>query len=267
MKNALWLSLSLLAAPSAMADEYHIGDPWEEWNRPIFEFNKKLDDSAIRPMAESYRDVVPRPARVGVRNVFSNLDDAYQAVNNLLQGNVGAAASDFLRFGFNTTWGFLGVLDIASEAGIHKHDEDAGKTLQAWGVPPGPYVVLPVLGPSTVRDAVGTLVSLQMLDPVLYVSEAPALAWAARGIDTREALLEVTDTLSDMALDEYLLIRDIYAESRGESVLGDQGEDDCCVASEGAAQQSTIPVEDVPVPVSQEQAPAPVQSEACDAED
>src|SRR5471032_3070838 len=129
-------------------------DPYEKFNRAMFKFNDTVDQVALKPAATAYRNVLPTFVQTGVNNFFGNLADAWSAVNNLLQGKGEAGMTDVTRFALNSTLGLAGLLDIASEAGLQKHKEDFGQTLGHWGVPSGPYLMLPILGPSTVRDTV-----------------------------------------------------------------------------------------------------------------
>ena len=128
-------------------------DPWENWNRKVFNFNEDVDKAVLKPVATVYSDVVPQPVRRGVSNFFSNFADAWSAINNMLQGKFEAGFEDATRVGANTLFGLFGILDVASEMGLEHHYEDFGQTLGRYGVGAGAYVVLPILGPSTVRDA------------------------------------------------------------------------------------------------------------------
>lgn len=128
-------------------------DPLEGYNRAMFTFNEKVDKAVLKPVAEAYDYVTPKPVKIGVGNFFSNLADPWIGLNNLLQGKPAEALSDWMRFMVNTVFGFAGLLDIASEAQLPKHDEDFGQTLAVWGVGEGPYFVVPFFGPRTVRDA------------------------------------------------------------------------------------------------------------------
>jgi len=190
------------------------GDPIEPANRPVFAFNQGLDHKVVRPVAEGYEAHVPGPVRSCVRNVFSNLGDIFTSVNQLLQGEPGNAVSDISRFGINTTVGVLGCFDPASSMGLDKHKRDFGETLALWGVPPGPYVVLPLLGPSTVRDAFG-LVPGWFFDPTNYVAGPAALALkGTQTVSTRSSNLKASDLIDSAALDPYLFTRDAFLAHR-----------------------------------------------------
>lgn len=190
-------------------------DPFEPFNRAMFTFNDKLDKVAVKPAAEVYSDVLPSFVQTGIGNFFGNLGDVWTAVNNFLQGKAADGASDVMRVAVNTFMGFGGVLDIATEAGIPKHKEDFGQTLGKWGVKSGPYIVLPVLGSSTLRDTVATPLDLyadpwQQKDPVRWRNTGTVI----RLIDQRAAVLDAGNLLEDAALDKYEFVRDAYLQRR-----------------------------------------------------
>ncbi len=191
-------------------------DPLEGYNRAMFGFNEGVDKAIIKPVASGYKTVMPEFARTGVTNFFSNLRDVWIGVNNILQGKVGAGASDFGRFGINTTIGLLGLFDIASNAGFEKHNEDFGQTLGRWGVGSGAYVVLPILGPSSVRDGLSLLAVDWRGDPLWYVGNIPTRneLVGVRLVDGRANLLDVGRLAEEAALDHYAYIRDAYLQRR-----------------------------------------------------
>jgi phospholipid-binding lipoprotein MlaA len=191
-------------------------DPLEGYNRAMFGFNQGVDNAIIKPMATGYKKVVPAIARTGVSNFFSNLRDIWIGVNNILQGKVGAGASDFGRFAINTTVGILGLFDIASNAGLEKHNEDFGQTLGRWGVGSGAYVVLPILGPSTVRDGLSLFLVDWHGDPLWYVRDVPVRyeLMGLRLVDTRANLLDVSRLAEEASLDTYAYVRDAYLQRR-----------------------------------------------------
>jgi phospholipid-binding lipoprotein MlaA len=190
-------------------------DPLEPFNRKMMEFNEGLDSIALKPAATAYRNVLPPLVRTGVSNFFGNLGDAWSGVNSLLQMHLGDAGENFLRFSFNTVFGFAGVLDIASELNVERHKEDFGQTLGRWGVPSGPYLMLPFFGPSTVRDALALPVDRRG-DPVYYISDWDARwsLYVLHAIDQRANLLRVTSVLGEAALDKYSFTRDAYLQRR-----------------------------------------------------
>jgi phospholipid-binding lipoprotein MlaA len=191
------------------------GDPLEGYNRAMFGFNEGVDKAVVKPVASAYKTVMPEVARTGVINFFSNTGDVWIGVNNILQGKVGAGASDFGRFGMNSTVGILGLIDVASNAGMDKHNEDFGQTLGRWGVGSGAYVVLPILGPSTVRDGLSLLVDWYG-NPLRYVGNVPTRneLTGLRLVDTRANLLDVSRMAEEAALDHYAYVRDAYLQRR-----------------------------------------------------
>ena len=206
------LLLALCAAGAARAQVY---DPLESVNRVIFNINDALDRDVVRPIAQGYVDIVPSLVRRGVSNVFGNVGDAFSAINNLFQGKKDPFGSDLSRVLVNSTFGLGGIFDIATAAGLEKYGEDFGQTLGWWGVGTGPYLVLPLLGPSNVRDA-GGLVAHSLIDPVGEVTPAAAQyeLIGLRVLDVRAGLLGTDDLLQDAALDKYTFIRSAYTQRR-----------------------------------------------------
>lgn len=191
-------------------------DPWEPMNRNIFEFNQKLDKYALKPVSQTYQFVVPEFFRDGISNMFSNISDVYTAGNNVLQGKPKEALDDVCRVIVNTTFGIAGFFDVASQGGIDKHKEDFGLTLGHWGIGNGPYLVLPVLGESSVRDTVGWVVDIQTDILLQQVSNIPVRnsITALRLVDIRTKLLGATDLLDEAAFDKYTFTRDAYLQRR-----------------------------------------------------
>lgn len=208
------LSLGLLGG-CATAGAGDPRDPLEPINRAVHTFNDGLDAVIFKPAAEVYQAVLPSPVRTGVGNVFSNLNDIIVMLNNLLQGKGIAALNDLSRVMFNTTIGLLGVFDVASELGIEKNNEDFGQTLGYWGFGDGPYLVLPVLGPSSLRDAVGRFGDYKT-DPVTYIdpSRDRNVVQVARAVVKRADLLAASKVLQTAAIDEYQFLRDAYLQRR-----------------------------------------------------
>lgn len=190
-------------------------DPFETFNRAMFGFNEGLDQVVIRPLAKGYDFIMPTVARTGVSNFFANVDDIWVSINNLLQGKPVEAASDLGRVLVNTTLGVGGLIDWASDMGLEKHDEDFGQTLARWGVGDGAFVVLPVIGPRTVRDGVGWGVD-SFVDPVYRIDNLPTRNGAAalRLVENRAQLLPLDKTLEAAALDKYSYVRDAYLQRR-----------------------------------------------------
>jgi phospholipid-binding lipoprotein MlaA len=197
------------------ASSGHPKDPVEGFNRAVFAFNEGLDSVIFKPVAQGYEAVMPDPVRTGVTNFFGNIADLFVGVNNLLQGKPGQAASDLGRVLVNSTIGILGIFDVATSAGLEKHEEDFGQTFGRWGVGDGAYVVLPFFGPRTVRDTAG-LVLDSMADPVSDIDHVPTrnTLLALRIIDTRADLLPADKVIEEAALDKYSYIRDGYLQRR-----------------------------------------------------
>ncbi|MDP1526646.1 MAG: VacJ family lipoprotein [Rhodocyclaceae bacterium] len=190
-------------------------DPVEGFNRAMFAFNEGLDAVIIKPVAKGYDAVMPTPVRTGVTNFFGNIADLFIGVNNLLQGKPAEAASDIGRVLVNSTIGILGLIDVASDMGMEKHEEDFGQTFGRWGVGDGAYVVLPVFGPRTVRDTVGLVLDVKA-DPVANVDDVSTrnTLLALRMVDNRADLLPADKVIEEAALDKYAYIRDGYLQRR-----------------------------------------------------
>jgi len=190
-------------------------DPLEPLNRGVYRFNDAVDTAVLKPVATVYQDVTPGPVRTGVNNFFGNIGDLWSSANAAFQLRPREAGENLMRFSVNTVLGLGGVLDIASEAGIPRTRLDFGQTLGRWGAPAGPYLVLPILGPSSVRDGTGLLVDLSV-DPVSGMNDVSARnsVTALRVVDTRAGLLRATTLLEGAALDPYSFTRDLYLNRR-----------------------------------------------------
>jgi phospholipid-binding lipoprotein MlaA len=199
-------------------------DPWEGFNRPVFVFNDTLDTYALKPLAQGYQAVTPQFLEDGIHNMFSNVGDVGNLANNLLQGKVHAAGVDTSRLIFNTTFGLLGFFDVASKMDLRKSDEDFGQTFGTWGVGSGPYLVLPLLGPSTARDALSKIPD-SLLEPYPYISDVPARnsIHALGVVDTRASLLSAEKLVTG---DKYVFIRNAYLQNREFKVTDGQVVDD-----------------------------------------
>lgn len=217
---ALLLGAALLGG-CASGPNAHPRDPLEPFNRGVSEFNEAVDGAVLKPVATAYRDVTPDLVRTGVSNFFGNLRDVWSALNATLQLKPRAAAENALRVGVNTAFGFGGLLDIASEMGIERTTLDFGQTLGRWGVPSGPYLVLPIFGPSTFRDAAGFGVESKgdLVSKVDHIPTRNSL-YALRAVETRANLLRATTMLEGAALDKYSFTRDIYLQRR-QSLIDD----------------------------------------------
>lgn len=200
-------------------------DPLESYNRAMFQFNDQVDRYVLKPVAEGYDTITPDPIQKGISNFFSNLDDVIVIFNDLLQLKFTQFLSDTTRVLVNSTLGMGGLIDIASDMGLKKHDEDFGQTLGYWGVPAGPYFVMPFLGPSTIRDAPSDFVDASQFDPVwqeihegfptVRRDESTSYSLAAgRIIDLRASLLKAENIMEEAALDRYSFMREAYLQRR-----------------------------------------------------
>ncbi len=195
-------------------------DPWEGFNRGVHAFNTDFDNAILKPVAEGYVRIVPKTARTGVTNFFSNLGDVVVLANDLLQFKFRQAASDFSRLVWNTTVGLGGLIDVATPMGLTKHSEDFGQTLGYWGAGSGPYLVLPFLGPSSLRDGTGRLVDYTQFDLIGEIGDDTA-RYAVIGlnvVDIRAGLLRTTRLVDQGALDPYLFLRESYLQMRENQV-------------------------------------------------
>ncbi|MSQ49971.1 MAG: VacJ family lipoprotein [Betaproteobacteria bacterium] len=209
----LALLLAGVAGCATTGGDHH--DPLEGFNRAVYSFNDGFDEAVGKPVASAYRDLLPGPLRSGVRNFFANLADLWIGANNLLQGKPADTVTDWARFAFNSTVGIFGLIDVATEIGLEKHDEDFGQTFGRWGVGDGAYLVWPILGSSNVRDSVGLVLDFG-LDPVLRhlpVRARNALT-VLRATGTRADLLDASRILEEAALDKYVFQRDAYRQRR-----------------------------------------------------
>ncbi len=209
------MAVAALGLLAGCASSGNPKDPIEGFNRAMFAFNEGLDTAIIKPVATGYDAVLPSPIRTGVTNFFSNIEDLFIGVNNLLQGKVPQAFSDLGRVVINTTVGLLGVIDFATDAGLEKHDEDFGQTFGRWGVGNGAYVVVPLFGPRTARDTVGLILD-SAVDPVRDHKPRGTrnAALVLRVVNTRANLLPADKVVEEAALDKYSYVRDAYLQRR-----------------------------------------------------
>jgi phospholipid-binding lipoprotein MlaA len=217
--NAALLAWVLSSAGCATGSNASPKDPLEPMNRSISKFNDTLDDNLLKPVATGYRDYIPQPVQTGVGNFFGNLSDVFSTVNSGLQLKGRDTAESLMRVVVNTTLGIYGLFDVATEIGLQRHREDFGQTLGYWGVPDGPYLVLPVFGPSTVRDA--STLPLEFSTDFVAKHDVVAernVAVVARIVDKRAGLLKTTDLLSGAAIDKYSFTRDSYLQYRRNQV-------------------------------------------------
>lgn len=211
----LFIGLVVALAGCATTGEGDPRDPLEPLNRTVFQFNDALDNAVAKPIATVYHDYVPSPLRTYARNFFANIADVFIGVNNILQGKPGDGLQDWVRFGVNSTFGVFGINDVASDMGLEKHDEDFGQTFGRWGIGEGAYLVLPFLGPSNLRDGVGTAIDIYA-DPLTNVrpTNLRTSAYALRFTSRRADLLDAGRLLEEAALDRYVFIRDAFLQRR-----------------------------------------------------
>lgn len=217
-------SLALLVTSGcATGPDRKPGDPFEPANRAIFTFNDALDTHIAQPIAKGYQKVTPQPMRQAISNFFSNLGDISNFANDLLQLKITDATEDLMRLAMNTTFGLGGLIDFATPAGLPKHHQDFGLTMGHYGVPAGPYLVLPVFGPSSVRDGIGMGVDVKF-NLLNYIEPAVRNPmYIAQFVSTRADLLGATDLLQQAALDKYSFVRDAYTQQRKSMIRGSQG--------------------------------------------
>lgn len=225
-----WLLLVLVVVLTGCASTKgpeNPADPWEGMNRSVYTFNDVVDKTILSPIAQLYAFVTPRPVRTCIHNMYMNIGEIWSAINSSLQQRHVDAINTMGRFMMNTTLGVGGCIDVASMNGQPRIENDFGVTLGVWGVPQGPYLVLPILGSSSVRDGVGSGVDLvgNQLDTIGMISNVPLRnsLWGLEVVVRREALLEVRETIDRTALDPYSFIRDAYLQRRAAQVKGEAG--------------------------------------------
>jgi phospholipid-binding lipoprotein MlaA len=222
-RTALLLLALVAIGGCATTGEGDPRDPLEPMNRAVYRFNDEVDKAIARPVATVYRDVVPEPLRNYVRNFFSNIGDLFIGFNNMLQGKPDEGFQDWARFAFNSVLGIFGINDVASDMGFEKHNEDFGQTFGRWGFSEGPYLVLPLLGSSDVRDGIGTAFDLYS-DPIdnFRPIRVRNSAYVLRFINVRADLLDASRLLEEAALDRYVFQRDAYLQRRRSLVYDGQ---------------------------------------------
>ncbi|MEW5728651.1 MAG: VacJ family lipoprotein [Pseudomonadota bacterium] len=224
----------------AVAEWEQINDPLEPTNRAIFEFNQAVDKAILKPLAQGYRAAVPQFGRDRVRDFLNNLRSPIVFANDVLQGEPDRAVQTAMRFAFNTGFGIGGLFDLASEGGIPFHEEDFGQTFAVWGVPDGPYLVLPILGPSNPRDTAG-LATEWLADPVNIWWDNTGAEWAiwtrtgVAGVDKRERFLDPLDEVERTSLDFYAAVRSLYKQRREAEIRNDKVVDKVPAASVSSA--------------------------------
>ncbi len=229
-------TLSSDSGPSGESDSNtvnveDVNDPFETVNRAFFAVNLTIDKAVLRPLALGYQAVVPEFARDGIRNVLDNLDAPVVLANDLLQGEMSRASTTLGRFAINSTLGLGGLFDVAEEMGLPQHSEDFGQTLAVWGVGEGPYLVLPLLGPSPPRDLAGRFMDMTF-DPFNYVNFGRDLRWipvlrsTVSLIDSRARLLTALDEIERTSIDHYVAIRSVYRQSRESEITNGEADVD-----------------------------------------
>jgi phospholipid-binding lipoprotein MlaA len=191
-------------------------DPFEPWNRTMFQVHEVVDGNVVKPVAEAYVKYVPQVLRSGVSNFFGNIEDLFVGINNVLEGNGNRAGDDFGRVLLNTTFGMGGLFDLASMMGIERHNQDFGITFGKWGIPQGPYLFVPLFGPTTVRDGTGSIIRAY-LGPTTYIFTDVPLRnsiWGVGAVDLRASVLGAESMVDQAALDRYRFIRNAYLRAR-----------------------------------------------------
>ena len=272
---SLLLAAALLAAGGAVQAQAQTqqpqaasspADPFQGFNRSIFNFNEGLDRTIVRPVATAYRDVVPSPVRTGLGNFIGNFSDAWSAVNQFLQGKGEAGLSMTFRVLVNTTFGLGGFVDWATPMGLERQSEDFGQTLGRWGLGSGPYIVLPVLGPSSLRDTAGLTLDLQTSpsDVLFGPTRDVAIAATVQVVHRRSELLGATDVVDQIALDKYQFVRDGYLARRRNLVYDGNPpelpeEPDDADGADAGTQPAPATLNPAAPPVAPAPAPAPAQ--------
>ncbi len=236
----------------AMSPNANPRDPWEPFNRSVYNFNEGLDQAVIKPVATGYQNVTPKIMRTGVSNFFENIGDVWSLVNNVFQLKPAQSVETLFRVGVNTTIGIFGLIDVATELKLEKHKEDFGQTLGYWGMPTGPYVVLPLFGPSSLRDSLALPVDAKgnLVNSLNDVALRNSLI-TLRLVDLRASLLSAGRLLDAAALDKYSFTRDAYLQRRRGQIFGPNN--DVILDEERY---------DLPLPSKDEGSPAPGRQDA-----
>ncbi|MES2976693.1 MAG: VacJ family lipoprotein [Pseudomonadota bacterium] len=246
MTGPLWIAamLAIVAVLSGCASARTgvTRDPWEKYNRSMTRFNEGVDSAVLKPVATAYVQVTPPAVRTGVSNFFGNLGDLWSAINSALQLKGQNALENFFRFNVNTFMGLGGVLDIASEMNLERHREDFGQTLGRWGVGTGPYLVLPLLGPSTLRDAASLSIDRQG-NPISYVDDYTTryTLYGMRAVEARANVLRAGNVLDQAALDKYTFSRDVFLQYRRAEIYDGNPPDTEAAPPEPAARPASAP--------------------------
>lgn len=218
--GSIALAAILILSGCATDPDRKPNDPLEPMNRQIFKFNDAADEYVVHPVAEGYVKVTPLPLRTAISNFFSNIGDVGNFANNLLQLKITDATQDFMRFAFNSTFGIGGLIDWATPAGLPKHHQDFGLTLGHYGAPAGPYLVLPLFGPSSVRDATRWIADYPFSLGTYLATDVDVALWGVHIVSERADLLGATNILSLVSLDKYAFVRDAYTQRRQRQLTG-----------------------------------------------
>ncbi|PIT45059.1 MlaA family lipoprotein [Snodgrassella alvi] len=265
-KRLLSATLLLFLSQVGWAEEQSYKDPYEGYNRVMFNINDHLDRYIMTPVARGYRKVTPSPVRTGVNNFFNNLRDVVSFGSNLLRLDIEKASTDFVRVGINTTFGLGGLLNIADAGQIQNNKNTLGDTFASWGWKNSNYFVYPIFGPSTVRDSIGsTITDVFPIEDAIFKDKT--VRWSVAGLNgiaTREALLDVTDSLNDAALDRYTYMRDVYMKLRNKQVGGtlfpDDDDDDDDIDSLVAPDNNNTSAQPASVPTVKSERAAEINS-------
>ena len=253
-RPALLAAMALLLAGCAGFNT-NPRDPLEPMNRHVTTFNEGVDSIVLKPAATAYKQAIPPLVRTGVANFFGNLSDAWSFVNSALQFKFQNAAENFMRLNVNTVFGLGGILDVASELNIERHREDFGQTLGRWGVPAGPYIVLPLLGPSTLRDTLALPID-RKADPLSHFTpiEVRNGLTVLRAVDVRANLLRVGGVIDEAALDKYSFTREAYLQKRRAEIIESKDSDGAEPKADGTPAPGTAPAPVAPEPAASEPA-------------
>ncbi|PMS15135.1 ABC transporter [Trinickia dabaoshanensis] len=249
---AATLTTATLLAGCASPSNRTAGDPLEPMNRVVFKVNDTIDSTIAVPIAKGYQKITPHPLRTAISNFFSNLGDLNNFANELLQLKITDATEDLMRFAMNTTFGIGGLIDFATPARLPKHHQDFGLTLGRWGIPSGPYLVLPIFGPSSFRDGVGLAVDTRF-NPLIYAPvDAQKPLYGLQFVSARSDMLGATNILEQAALDKYSFVRDAYTQQR-RAALGADSSTPPALPNYGDEDESATPA---PAGAASEAAPA-----------
>ncbi|HVZ98915.1 MAG TPA: VacJ family lipoprotein [Caulobacterales bacterium] len=269
MFSALMATAACICMPALAHAQEFVSDPYEDFNRQMFGVHESVDKAVLEPVARGYRAVTPSPVRSGVRNFLNNLHSPAIFANDLLQGEVRRAGVTAARFGVNSTIGVLGVFDPARSMGLERHDEDFGQTLAVWGAPSGPYLWIPLMGPTTVRDGFGSIVDIAF-DPLAWArfddkGAVVAAKVVVDGVSTREALLDGIDDVRRNSLDPYVTFRTTYGLLRYSAIQNGRTDvqqlpDFEPMPGEAPSGDGPAPQTEFEQPQSAPQAPAPADT-------